>query len=98
MNHSKRSPDLPYRICKAFRVENAHMLSKHPEKCKFPHGHSRRVEVVLSAETLDAADMVCDFKAVKLAIGEFMTASIMRSASIPRMPPSPPCARSPGRA
>lgn len=63
---------MPYRICKAFRVENAHMLSKHPEKCKFPHGHSRKVEVILSAHELDAADMVCDFKAVKLAVGEFI--------------------------
>ena len=63
---------MPYRICKSFRVENAHMLLKHPEKCKFPHGHSRRVEVVLSASELDAADMVCDFKAVKLAVGEFI--------------------------
>lgn len=63
---------MPYRICKTFEVENAHMLSKHPEKCKFPHGHSRKVEVVLSAEELDASGMVCDFKAVKLAVGEFI--------------------------
>lgn len=63
---------MPYRISKTFRVENAHMLLKHPEKCKFPHGHSRKVEVILSAEQLDAADMVCDFKAVKLAVGAFI--------------------------
>lgn len=48
------------------------MLSKHPGKCRFPHGHSRRVEVVLASESLDANDMVCDFKAVKLAVGEFV--------------------------
>jgi 6-pyruvoyltetrahydropterin/6-carboxytetrahydropterin synthase len=48
------------------------MLMKHPEKCKYPHGHSRKVEVVLSAWELDAADMVCDFKAVKLAVGAFI--------------------------
>ena len=48
------------------------MLLKHPEKCKFPHGHSRKVEVVLSAAELDSSDMVCDFKAVKLAVGEFI--------------------------
>ncbi len=63
---------MPYRICKAFRVENAHMLMKHPEKCKYPHGHSRKVDVMLSARELDAADMVCDFKAVKIAVGEFL--------------------------
>lgn len=63
---------MPYRICKTFEIETAHMLSKHPEKCKFPHGHSRRMEVILRADALDSADMVCDFKAVKLAIGEFI--------------------------
>src|SRR5437868_5388876 len=63
---------MAYRICKTFEIENAHMLHKHPEKCRYPHGHSRRVEVVLSASELNAADMVCDFKAVKLAVGEFV--------------------------
>lgn len=67
-----KEPAVPYRICKAFRVENAHMLTKHPEKCKYPHGHSRKVEVLLSGDELDASDMVCDFKAVKLAVGEFI--------------------------
>jgi 6-pyruvoyltetrahydropterin/6-carboxytetrahydropterin synthase len=61
-----------YRVCVAFEVESGHMLSKHPGKCRFPHGHSRRVEVILASEVLDANDMVCDFKAVKLAIGEFV--------------------------
>jgi len=61
-----------YRICKSFEVENAHMLSKHPEKCKFPHGHSRKVEIVVCARELDEHDMVCDFKAVKIAVGEFI--------------------------
>lgn len=48
------------------------MLSKHPEKCRFPHGHSRRVEFVLEAATLDANDMVCDFKLIKELMGEFL--------------------------
>ncbi len=48
------------------------MLTKHPEKCRYPHGHSRKVEVMLSGDVLDASDMVCDFKAVKLAVGEFI--------------------------
>jgi 6-pyruvoyltetrahydropterin/6-carboxytetrahydropterin synthase len=61
-----------YRVCVAFEVESGHMLSKHPGKCRFPHGHSRRVEVILAAAELDGNDMVCDFKAVKLAVGEFV--------------------------
>ena len=63
---------MPYRICKTFEVENGHMLSKHPDKCRFPHGHTRKVELVLEADGLDRNDMVCDFKAVKEAVGEFL--------------------------
>ena len=48
------------------------MLSKHPGLCRFPHGHSRRVEVVVSSEGLDGGDMVCDFKALKIAVGGFI--------------------------
>lgn len=57
-----------YRVCKAFEVESGHMLSKHPDRCRFPHGHSRRIEVVVASEALDAHDMVCDFAALKLAV------------------------------
>lgn len=64
---------MPYRIAKTFEIETGHLLSKHPEKCRFPHGHSRKVEVVLAAEALDANDMVCDFKAVKLALADFLS-------------------------
>ena len=60
-----------YRICKILEIETGHMLSKHPGPCKVPHGHSRRVEIVLEARSLDANDMVCDFQAVKLAVGDF---------------------------
>jgi 6-pyruvoyltetrahydropterin/6-carboxytetrahydropterin synthase len=56
---------MPYRICKTFEIENGHMLSKHPDKCRFPHGHTRKVEFTLEAESLDANEMVCDFKVVK---------------------------------
>lgn len=63
---------MPYRICKIFEIENGHMLSKHPDLCRFPHGHSRRVEVVLEADTLDKNDMVCDFKALKEALSDYL--------------------------
>ena len=48
------------------------MLSKHPDKCRFPHGHSRKVEFVLEADALDARDMVCDFKVVRDILGELL--------------------------
>jgi 6-pyruvoyltetrahydropterin/6-carboxytetrahydropterin synthase len=63
---------MPFRICKTFEVESGHLLSKHPGKCRYPHGHSRTVEVVLTADRLDANDMVCDFQAVKAALAGFL--------------------------
>lgn len=63
---------MPYRVCKSFEIESGHMLSKHPGLCRFPHGHSRRVDVVLVSEALDAQDMVCDFKTLKLALTPFL--------------------------
>jgi 6-pyruvoyltetrahydropterin/6-carboxytetrahydropterin synthase len=63
---------MPYRVAKIFRIECGHIISKHPDKCRFPHGHSHRVEVVLAADTLDSHDMVCDFKAVKRMLSAFL--------------------------
>jgi len=63
---------MPFRICKTFEIESGHLLSKHPEKCRYPHGHSRTVEVVLAAAQLDANDMVCDFGTVKAALEAFL--------------------------
>lgn len=61
-----------YRVCKSFEIENGHMLSKHPGRCRMPHGHSRRVDLVISADRLDDNDMVCDFKALKLAVEDYL--------------------------
>jgi 6-pyruvoyltetrahydropterin/6-carboxytetrahydropterin synthase len=63
---------MPYRICKTFTVENGHLLSKHPGACRFPHGHSRQIEIVLEADTLDANDMVCDFKRLKTLVENYI--------------------------
>lgn len=63
---------MPYRIAKTLTFESGHLLTKHRGRCRFPHGHSRSVEVVLAADQLDANDMVCDFKAVKRALESFL--------------------------
>ncbi len=63
---------MPYRICKTFEVESGHMLSKHPQNCRFPHGHTRKVEIVLEAEDLDHNEMVCDYKAVKNCLEDYL--------------------------
>ena len=63
---------MPYRICKSLEIENGHMLSKHPDKCQFPHGHTRKVDFVLEADALDSHEMVCDFKIIKEAVGDWL--------------------------
>jgi len=63
---------MPYRICKTIEIESGHMLSKHPEKCRFPHGHTRTVEFVLESDTLDDRQMVCDFKVIKETMDSFL--------------------------
>ena len=63
-----------YRVCKSFEVESGHMLSKHPSLCRFPHGHTRKVEFVLEADALDGNQMVCDFKVVKEIVNDFLDA------------------------
>ena len=63
---------MPYRVCKTIDIESGHMLSKHPDKCRFPHGHTRKVEFVLEAQQLDRNEMVCDFLVVKEIIGDYL--------------------------
>lgn len=63
---------MPFRIAKTFTVESGHLLTKHPGGCRFPHGHSRTIEIVVTADTLDERDMVCDFKALKAAVAEIV--------------------------
>lgn len=61
-----------FRICKTIELESGHLLSKHPGNCQFPHGHTRSVEMVFAAETLDENDMVMDFKAIKEMMEPFL--------------------------
>ena len=61
-----------YRVCKTFTVESGHMLSRHPERCKYPHGHTRTIEVVVAGSSLDENGMLLDFKALKLAVQDYV--------------------------
>lgn len=63
---------MSYRICKMIEVENGHLLSKHPDKCRFPHGHTRKVELIFEADSLDDHEMVFDFKLVKKMVDDFL--------------------------
>lgn len=61
-----------YRIAKTFEVEYGHRLHKHPEKCRFLHGHRLRIEVVVRGTELDGNDMVCDYKALKVLVADLV--------------------------
>jgi len=61
-----------YRVSRRFTVESGHMLSRHPEACRFPHGHTRHIEIVVVGDSLDENGMLVDFKALKLALKEFL--------------------------
>jgi 6-pyruvoyltetrahydropterin/6-carboxytetrahydropterin synthase len=75
-----------FRIAKRFVFDAGHRLSKHPELCRFPHGHTYEIEVVLRAERLDQNDMVCDYAALKAVARREVAGldhSMMLSASDP---------------
>ncbi|MGE5235928.1 MAG: 6-pyruvoyl trahydropterin synthase family protein [Acidobacteriota bacterium] len=54
-----------FRIAKRFVIDAGHRLAKHPELCRFPHGHTYQIEVAVCSDRLDENDMVCDYKALK---------------------------------
>ena len=82
---------LPFQ--KSIEVESGHQLSKHPDKCQFPHGHSRKVEIELEADELDANDMVCDFKIVKETRGGALSPGGGGSKNSARTKPKEPATR-----
>lgn len=63
-----------YRICRTFQVETGHFLSnkKNTSDCHTPHGHSRKIEIILASKELDGNDMVCDFQILKTSFGKFL--------------------------
>jgi len=53
-------------IRKLFKFEGSHILSKsYSKECQRVHGHSYKVEIFLSSETLNEDGMVIDFKLLK---------------------------------
>jgi 6-pyruvoyltetrahydropterin/6-carboxytetrahydropterin synthase len=62
-----------YRVNKQFEFQAAHVLSKHPGLCRFPHGHNYKVEITLAAESLDENNMVCDFQAIKAVLRDYVS-------------------------
>ena len=49
-----------------------HRLLEYEGKCAHPHGHNGRLEIELSAESLDGKGMVCDFNEVREKLKDFI--------------------------
>lgn len=45
----------------SYAFDAAHRIRGHPGKCAYLHGHTYRLEVTVSAESLDPLGMVMDF-------------------------------------
>ena len=67
------------RISKEFAFEAAHHLSSLPEghKCKRPHGHSYRVQVVLESTELNEHGFILDYGEMK-PFGDLIAARLDR--------------------
>jgi len=50
----------------------AHMLARHPGKCKALHGHTYRVDVVVSGEQKRDTECVADFAVLKALVEEVL--------------------------
>jgi 6-pyruvoyltetrahydropterin/6-carboxytetrahydropterin synthase len=74
------------RVCKQFTFDAAHMLSSHPGQCANLHGHTYKVEVIVTSECIDVKytnGILVDFadvsKIIKEVIGPFDHAFIYNS-------------------
>jgi 6-pyruvoyltetrahydropterin/6-carboxytetrahydropterin synthase len=54
-----------YRVTTEIHFAYGHRLLDYDGKCAHPHGHNGRVEIELTCDTLDRADMAVDFTVVK---------------------------------
>ena len=54
-----------YRVVKSCYIDMAHRLRGHKGKCAHIHGHTYKIEISLSCETLDEMGMAVDFGDIK---------------------------------
>lgn len=54
-----------YRVSTEIHFSYGHRLLDYDGKCAHPHGHNARVEVEVTAESLDPAEMAVDFTVLK---------------------------------
>jgi 6-pyruvoyltetrahydropterin/6-carboxytetrahydropterin synthase len=54
-------------------IASAHQLHGYDGPCKFMHGHTWKVEVVVTGNNLDEVGLLADFKVIKLKLKEILT-------------------------
>lgn len=64
------------KISKDYHFEAAHRLINYVGPCSNIHGHSYKVRVTFTSGCLDKQDMVLDFKAIRLIIGNWIDANL----------------------
>jgi 6-pyruvoyltetrahydropterin/6-carboxytetrahydropterin synthase len=57
-------------VARCFEFQAAHHLPRHPGKCRRPHGHSYRLEVLCEGPVDPESGMVVDFADLKAAVQE----------------------------
>ncbi|MEA2639226.1 MAG: 6-pyruvoyltetrahydropterin/6-carboxytetrahydropterin synthase [Chloroflexota bacterium] len=65
-----------YRVTTEINFAYGHRLLNYNGKCAHPHGHNGRVEIELSSEILDAADMAIDFTDIKHTVQRWVDENI----------------------
>lgn len=86
-----------FQVQVSFRFEAAHRLTKHPGKCRFLHGHSYRVELlVLGRSTLNESGMVTDFSVLKDRLGSWIKSNWDHNIILNREDPLAKLWRNPG--
>jgi len=58
------------KISRMFEFEAGHHLPNHNGKCRSPHGHSYKLEVIVSGEVDEETGMIMDFSELKEIVNE----------------------------
>ena len=65
-----------FEVTKEIHFCYGHRLLNYAGKCRYFHGHNGKVEIQLSAESLDAKGMVRDFSEIKAILGEWINKTL----------------------
>jgi 6-pyruvoyltetrahydropterin/6-carboxytetrahydropterin synthase len=82
-----------YSVTKTIHFCYGHRLLNYDGKCRYLHGHNGKVEIELSAASLDRLGMVRDFTEIKSAIQEWIDANLDHKMILNRKDPALPLLR-----